>query len=74
MFKLKDYYSFLDSIELARMLYHSTSVSCNPAQFFGLTTANQLAPALGENKVFNDENLRAVFLTALEKGTMHESP
>ena len=28
------------------MLYHGTSVSCNPVQFFGLTTANQLAPAL----------------------------
>ena len=31
---------------MARMLYHSTSVSCNPGQIFGLTTANQLALAL----------------------------
>ena len=32
-----------DSIELAKMFYHSTSVSCPN---FGLTTANPLAPAL----------------------------
>ena len=25
---------------------HGTSVSCDPVQFFGLTTANELAPAL----------------------------
>ena len=56
------------------MLYHGTSVSCNPVQFFGLTTANQLAPALGENRVFNDENLSALFLTDLEKDTIHEPP
>ena len=54
------------------MLYNATSVSCNPFQFFGLTTANQLA--LGENRVFNDENLRALFLTDLEKGIIHEPP
>ena len=35
--------------ELAGMLYHSTSVSCKPVQIFGLTTANQLAPALCMN-------------------------
>ena len=28
------------------MLYHNTSVSCDPVQFFGPTTGNQLAPAL----------------------------
>ena len=41
-------YSYVspDAIELARMLYHDTLVSCDPVQFFGLTTANQLAPAL----------------------------
>ena len=28
------------------MLYHGTLVSCNPVQFFGLTTANKVAPTL----------------------------
>ena len=35
-----------DSTELTRTLHHGTSVSCDPVQFFSLTTANQLTPAL----------------------------
>ena len=36
----------LDSMKLARILYYGTLVSCNQVQLFGLTTANELAPAL----------------------------
>ena len=35
-----------NSIELTRMLYNSTLVTCNSVQLFGLITANQLALAL----------------------------